>query len=89
MEVRGISSVRSQKMPIIKALEKMGAKIVSQTAPTPDVLSLNLLFKGGKNVLGEKLIEELGNSPGFGEKEFDGPLDQNGKVVFIFKKGKK
>jgi len=85
VEFRNITSIRGQKMPVMKAVESV-AKIKSQTSPQPTILLLHVLFKGDKNALGTKLLETVGDKPGFSEKEFDGPKDEGGKIVFEFVK---
>jgi hypothetical protein len=83
IEIRNLTSMRKQKIPVMNAVESL-AKIKSQTSPQANVLLLNVLFKGDKNTLGNKLLETVGEKPGFSEKEFDGPKDEGGKIVFEF-----
>lgn len=83
IEIRNMTSMRSQKMPLIKALETV-VQITSQTSPDPTTLLLKVMYKGEKNALGEGIINAIGDRPGFGEKEFDGPIDEAGKIVFVF-----
>jgi hypothetical protein len=35
--------------------------------------------------LGTAILAALRNHPGFSRNEFDGPDDEDGKIVFIFK----
>ncbi len=83
IELRNITSVRKQKMPFIKAVEAV-AQITSQTQPAQDSLLLNVLFKGAKNQLENGVLNALEGKSGFSEKEFDGPFNEEGKLVFKF-----
>lgn len=85
IELKNMESIRQQKLPFIKALQGV-AQITSQTSPKEDTLLLDVLYKGEKNALGEALLEQLGTVKGFSENEFDGPIDDNGKIVFKFLK---
>jgi hypothetical protein len=84
IEVRNVTSSRSQKMPFEKALKSIG-ELTSQTSPSQGVQSYTLVFKGSKSDLGEAIIEAIGDKKGFEEDVFDGPNDENGKIVFSFK----
>ena len=85
VEIRNMTKARSQKMPFEKALKTI-ASISSQTSPEKGVQTYTVLFKGSKSDLGEKIIEAIGDAKGFSEDEFDGPNDENGKIVFTFTK---
>lgn len=85
IELRNMQSIRQQKLPFIKALQSV-AQITSQTSPKEDTLLIDVLYKGDKNSLGEALLEQIGTTKGFSENEFDGPIDENGKVIFKFTK---
>lgn len=85
IELRNMQSIRQQKLPFIKALQAV-AQITSQTSPKEDTLLIDVLYKGDKNSLGEALLEQIGTTKGFSENEFDGPIDENGKVIFKFTK---
>lgn len=85
IEVRNIKKARSQKMPFEKALKAI-AKITSQTSPSSGVQTYQVLFKGNKSDLEEAILEAIGDAKGFSEDEFDGPNDQDGKIVFTFTK---
>lgn len=88
IEVQNISSMRKQKKPILDALGALEAEITNQTSPAEGVLHVTVKFKGNKNKLGDGIVEKLGDKDGFSEKDFDGPLDEGGKVVFKFTNGK-
>lgn len=83
VEVRNVSSARSQKMPFEKALKSV-AEISSQTSPKEGVLTYSVVYKGSKSDLGEAIIDAVGEKKGFEEENFDGPSDENGKIVFKF-----
>ena len=83
IEIRNIKKARSQKIPIEKALKSIGS-ISSQTSPSAGVQDYTVLYKGSKSDLGMALIEALGDAKGFSEEEFDGPSDENGKIIFTF-----
>lgn len=85
VEVRNMTKARSQKLPFEKALKSI-AKISSQTSPKTGVQTYQLLYKGSKSDLGMAIIEAIGDAKGFSESEFDGPADENGKIVFTFTK---
>ncbi|MCM0080474.1 flagellar assembly protein T N-terminal domain-containing protein [Geomonas sp. Red32] len=84
VEVRKIKSQRGQQRPIVLALKDI-AQIVSQTNPDPGVLLVKLNYKGNKEDLENALLDSLGNKPGFSASEFDGPVYENGSMVFTFK----
>ena len=84
IEIRNITSMRKQKKPILDALEAIDAQITNQTSPSEGVLLVIVKFKGNKNKLGDGLVEKVGDKDGFSEKDFDGPLDEGGKIVFKF-----
>jgi len=84
VEVRNIKSVRSQQSPIIAALKGM-AQIKNQTNSDKTTLLVTVLYKGDKEALGTGIIEAVGSKPGFSEAEFDGPANEDGKIVFTFK----
>lgn len=83
VELRGMTSARGQKLPFLKALKSI-AEITSQTSPIATVLSLDVNYKGKKDELGEAIIEKIGNEKGFSEQEFEGPIDEDGKIIFKF-----
>lgn len=85
IEIRNVKKARSQKIPFEKALSSI-AKISSQTSPSAGVQLYKVLYKGNKSQLGMAIIEALGDAKGFSEDEFDGPNDENGKIVFVFTK---
>lgn len=85
VEVRNVKSARSQKLPFEKALKSI-AEISSQTSPREGVLSYVVVYKGSKSDLGTAIIEAVGDKKGFEEENFDGPNDENGKIVFGFTK---
>jgi hypothetical protein len=84
IEVQHITSMRKQKKPILDALEAADAEITNQTSPSEGVLLVSVKFKGAKNKLSDGLMDKIGDKPGFSEKEFDGPFDEGGKIVFKF-----
>ena len=84
IEIRNLTNIRRQKLPLMSAIESIG-QITSQTQPQKGVLLLNVLYKGEKNKLGTSIVEQVGAKPGFDEKEFDGPGDDQGKITFEFK----
>lgn len=83
IEVRNVKSARGQKMPFLKALKAV-AQITSQTSPKENTLLLDVMYKGKKDELGEALLDQIGNEKGFSEKEFEGPDDEGGKIIFKF-----
>ncbi|MBC7474495.1 MAG: flagellar assembly protein T N-terminal domain-containing protein [Candidatus Sericytochromatia bacterium] len=83
IEVRNVKSARGQKMPFLKALKAI-AQITSQTSPKENTLLLDVMYKGQKSELGEALLEQIGKEKGFSEKEFEGPDDDAGKIIFKF-----
>lgn len=85
IEVRQIKSARGQQRPILNAIESV-AQITSQTNPSKEVLLVKVLYKGDKKRLGDDLLDQLDGKPGFSETEFDGPFDEDGKIVFNFTK---
>ena len=85
VEIRNMTKARSQKLPFEKALKSI-ASISSQTSPAKGVQTYTLLYKGNKSDLGEAIIMAIGDAKGFSEDEFDGPNDENGKIVFTFTK---
>jgi hypothetical protein len=85
VEVRNMTKARSQKIPFEKALKSI-AKISSQTSPKTGVQTYQVLYKGNKSDLGMAIIEAVGDAKGFSESEFDGPSDENGKIIFTFTK---
>ncbi|MDY6330309.1 MAG: hypothetical protein SPL52_02280 [Fibrobacter sp.] len=85
VEIRNMTKARSQKIPFEKALKSI-AKISSQTSPKTGVQTYQVLYKGNKSDLGMAIIEAIGDAKGFSESEFDGPNDENGKIVFTFTK---
>lgn len=85
VEIRNMTKARSQKLPFEKALKSI-ASISSQTSPSKGVQTYTLLYKGNKSDLGEAIIMAIGDAKGFSEEEFDGPNDENGKIVFTFTK---
>lgn len=84
IEIRNITNIRRQKMPIMNAIESV-AQVTSQTQPQKGVLLVNVLYKGEKSKLGEAILDQVGSKPGFSDKEFDGPGDDQGKITFEFK----
>jgi hypothetical protein len=86
IEVQNITSMRKQKKPILDALEAADAEITNQTSPSEGVLLVTVKFKGAKNKLSDGVMDKIGDKPGFSEKEFDGPFDEGGKIVFKFTK---
>ena len=36
--------------------------------------------------MGQRIMDEIGNKPGFKEDKFDGPGDEGGKIIFKFLK---
>lgn len=84
IEVRKITSKRSQERPILNAIESL-AQITASTNPEKDVLLVKVMYKGEKKKLEDGLLDALGSKPGFSEKEFDGPETIEGKIVFTFK----
>ena len=84
IEVRKITSKRSQERPILNAIESL-AQITASTNPEKDVLLVKVTYKGEKKKLEDGLLDALGSKPGFSEKEFDGPETIEGKIVFTFK----
>ena len=85
IEIRNMTKARSQKIPFEKALKSI-AKISSQTSPSTGVQTYQVLYKGSKSDLGMAVIEAIGDTKGFSESEFDGPNDENGKIIFTFTK---
>jgi hypothetical protein len=85
IELRNVQSIRGQKLPFEKALKSI-ATISSQTSPKEKTALYGVVYKGTKSDLGIALIELLGKTSGFGEREFDGPSDEGGKIVFRFTK---
>lgn len=85
IEIRNIKSARSQRSPLLRTISSL-ATIKSQTSPEQTTLLLDVQYQGSKNDLGQKIIDEIGNKPGFKEDEFDGPIDEGGKIVFRFLK---
>ncbi|MFN4149644.1 MAG: hypothetical protein ACK4IX_01775 [Candidatus Sericytochromatia bacterium] len=85
IEIRNITSARSQKIPFMKALKNI-VQVTSQTSPEQSILLLDVMYKGKKDELGEAILEQVGSEKGFSESEFEGPEDENGKIVFKFLK---
>lgn len=85
VEIRNMTKARSQKIPFEKAVKSI-ASISSQTSPAAGVQTYTLVYKGSKSDLGMAIIEAIGDAKGFSEEEFDGPNDENGKIVFTFTK---
>ncbi|TRZ42626.1 hypothetical protein D4S03_12320, partial [bacterium] len=85
IEVRNVKSVRSQQLPIIAAIKGI-AQITNQTNSDKTTLLVRVMYKGDKDSLGTGIIEAVGSKPGFSEAEFDGPANEDGKIVFTFKK---
>lgn len=85
IEIRNITSARSQKIPFMKALKNI-VQVTSQTSPEQSILLLDVTYKGKKDELGEAILEQVGSEKGFSESEFEGPEDENGKIVFKFLK---
>lgn len=85
VEVRNVKSVRSQQLPIIAAIKGI-AQITSQSNSDKTTLLVKVMFKGDKETLGTGIIEAVGTRAGFSEAEFDGPSNENGKIVFTFKR---
>lgn len=85
IEVRNVKSVRSQQMPILSAIKGI-AQITNQTNADKTTLLIKVTYKGSKEDLGTGVLEAVGSKPGFSEAEFDGPANEDGKVVFAFKK---
>ncbi|HBA88894.1 MAG TPA: hypothetical protein DCZ75_13200 [Geobacter sp.] len=84
IEVRNIRSVRSQQLPILSAIKGL-AQITSQTNSDKSTLLVKVVFKGDKEALGTGILEAVGSKPGFSEAEFDGPSNEDGKILFTFK----
>ena len=85
VELRNMKSARSQRMPFEKALKGI-ATLSSQTQPQKDVVTYSVVFKGSKSDLGMAILEAIGDKPGFDEKSFEGPGDEDGKIIFEFLK---
>ena len=85
VELRNMKSARSQKMPFEKALKGV-ATLSSQTQPQKDIVTYTVVFKGSKSDLGMAILEAIGDKPGFDEKSFEGPGDEDGKIIFEFLK---
>jgi hypothetical protein len=85
IEVRNITSMRKQKKPVMDAIESV-AQITNQTSPENGLLVISVMYKGDKKKLGDDVLGQLGSKPGFSEKEFDGPDDEGGKIIFKFTK---
>jgi hypothetical protein len=84
IEIRNIKSDRSQKTPLMRTISSL-ATIKSQTKQEMTLL-MDVQYQGSKNDLGQRIIDEIGNKPGFKEDEFDGPGDEGGKIIFKFLK---
>lgn len=84
IEVRNIKSVRSQQLPIIAAIKGL-AQITNQTNSDKSTLLVKVMYKGDKESLGTGILEAVGTRPGFSEAEFDGPANEDGKILFTFK----
>ena len=84
IEVRNIKSIRSQQLPILAALKGV-AQISSQSNPDKTTLLVRVMYKGDKEALGSAILEGLGTKPGFSESDFDGPFNEDGKIIFKFK----
>jgi hypothetical protein len=85
IEIRNVKSVRSQQLPILSAIKGI-AQITNQANPDKATLLVKVMYKGDKESLGSGIIEAVGSKPGFSEAEFDGPGNEDGKIVFTFKK---
>lgn len=85
IEIRNVKSIRSQQLPIISAIKGI-AQITNQTNSDKTTLLVKVNYKGSKEDLGTGIIESVGSKPGFSEAEFDGPANEDGKIVFTFKK---
>ena len=83
-EIRNIKSIRSQQLPIINAIKEV-AQITSQTNPTKTILLVRVTYKGTKEDLGMGFLGVLEKKTGFSESEFDGPTNEDGKIIFMFK----
>lgn len=83
LEFQNIKSIRKQKKQILDLLNSF-AEIIHQTNTEPNNLVLTILFKGSKTDLESTIFSKIENLPGFSEKEFDGPYDVDGKLVFKF-----
>lgn len=83
IEIRNVISPRSQKIPFIKALKNF-AQVTSQVEPKQGILLIDIVYKGAKDELQEAILEGIASVKGFSESEFDGPNDENGKIVFKF-----
>ena len=84
VEIRNIKSVRSQQLPILSAIKGL-AQITNQSNSDKKTLLVKVMFKGDKEALGTGILEAVGSKSGFSEAEFDGPANEDGKVVFTFK----
>ncbi len=85
IEIRNIKSQRSQKIPLVTAIQGL-AQITNQSNPDSTTLLVKVLFKGDKETLGNGILDAVGSKTGFSEAEFDGPANEDGKIVFVFKK---
>ncbi len=87
IEARNITNIRKQQRPLIKAIESV-ATIRQQTNPAEKILLIQVSYKGNKNKLGDAILDKLDSdkTPGFSDKEFDGPKIEEGKIVFKFMK---
>jgi hypothetical protein len=85
IELRNITNISYQKLPFIKAVKAIANEINSQYSPSPGILALDVLYGGSKDELGIAILEALRGQPGFSRHEFDGPDDENGKIIYIFK----
>ena len=85
VELRNMKSARSQRMPFEKALKGI-ATLNSQSQPQKDIVTYAVTFRGSKSDLGMAILEAIGDKPGFDEKSFEGPNDDEGKIVFEFLK---
>lgn len=85
IEVRNVKSVRSQQLPILSAIKGI-AQITGQSNANKTTLLVKVMYKGDKEALGTGILEAIGSKPGFSEAEFDGPANEDGKIIFTFKR---
>jgi TolB-like protein len=88
IEINNIFNARRQKRAIMDVMAEINADVLSHTEPKLNTMLLRLSYKGDKQKLSNHFIDTIGSRPGFSENEFDGPFNEDGKIVFRFIKSK-
>ena len=89
IELENITSPRNQQEPFLACLKELNIEINSITSDKPKNTLFNITYKGKKDDLNSNIQKKLGNKKGFSEKEFNGPIYRDGKIIFTFFPSKK